>query len=214
MEELNKKQKTIFLLLLIAMIVVIGAYIFQNAGRNSYEDISEEEILIGTLYQEEKEGEIVVHITGCVAEEGIVRLKEGDRIADAIDSAGGLTMDASIKNVNLAYVLQDGQKIYIPSNIEEDDEEEESIVTYESGEKVIKDEPSNIGIQNINQKININTATQTQLETLSGIGPSTAAKIIEYRTKNGKFTNIEEIKNVSGIGDIKFTNIKDYISVK
>ena len=65
-----------------------------------------------------------------------------------------------------------------------------------------------------NSKININTATQTQLETLPGIGPSTAQKIITYREENGKFNNIEDIKEVSGIGDSKFNNIKDYITVK
>lgn len=64
-----------------------------------------------------------------------------------------------------------------------------------------------------NAKVNINTATQAQLETLSGIGPSTATKIIAYRQENGKFKKIEDIKNVSGIGDSKFEKIKDYITV-
>lgn len=63
-------------------------------------------------------------------------------------------------------------------------------------------------------KININKATQTELETIPGIGPSTALKIINYRENNGKFSSIEDIKNVSGIGDVKYENIKDYISVK
>ena len=77
-----------------------------------------------------------MHITGCVENEGIVTLEEGSRIADAIKKAGGLTLDANIKNVNLAYKLKDGQKIYIPSNIDEDDEV--TIVT-EKGEGIVQD---------------------------------------------------------------------------
>ncbi len=143
-----------------------------------------------------------MHITGCVENEGIVTLNEGARIADAIKKAGGLTIDANMKNVNLAYKLKDGQKIYIPSNIEE-----EATVVTEKGEGIVQDEKEDGG------KVNINIASQTELETLSGIGPSMAIKIIEYREKNGDFSSIEEIKNVPGIGDAKYDNIKDEIEI-
>ena len=129
--------------------------------------------------------EIIVHITGCVEKEGIVKLQEGARIADAIEEAGGTTLDANINNVNLAYKLKDGQKIYIPSNIEED-----ATVISQKDEGIVNDLNESQG------KININTASQTELETLSGIGPSMALKIIEYREKNGTFLKIEDIKNV------------------
>ena len=66
----------------------------------------------------------------------------------------------------------------------------------------------------VNKKININKATESELESLPGIGPSTAQKIINYRNEKGKFNNIEDIKNVSGIGDSKYNNIKDLISIK
>lgn len=128
-----------------------------------------------------------MHIVGCVIEEGIVKLKEGDRIADAIERSGGITSDADISKVNLAYKLKDGQKIYIPSNIE--DGEDVTIIT-QGGEGVVGE---NI---ETSDKVNINTATQTELESLSGIGPSTALKIIEYRIQNGEFSDIEDIKNV------------------
>lgn len=129
---------------------------------------------------------IIVHISGCVENEGIVKLEDGARIADAIEEAGGATLDANMDNVNLAYKLKDGQKIYIPSNIEDG----VNIVT-EKGEGIVEDSA------NSNGKVNINTATQTELETLTGIGPSMALKIIEYRKNNGNFSSIEDIKNVS-----------------
>lgn len=153
--------------------------------------------------QEEKK-EIIVHITGCVVEEGIVKLEEGARIVDAIEKAGGTTSDANMSKVNLAYKLKDGQKLYIPSNI---DDEEEAIVT-EKGEGVLGEEVQS------GEKVNINTATQTELETLSGIGPSMALKIIEHRNKNGDFSSIEDIKNVQGIGEAKFESIKDSICIE
>lgn len=136
---------------------------------------------------------------------GIIEIKEGSRLADAIDAAGGLTEKADVNKINLAYVVQDGQKINIPdvNSVEND-----SYITENIGENII--------IEDIKVKtklVNINTATQTQLESLSGVGPSTALKIIKYREDNGKFKTIEDIKNVPGIGDSKFQAIKNEICV-
>ena len=214
MENLTNKQKTILVIMIGIMVLVIGYYIIQS--RNSNFEILEDEILVekDENKREKEEEKIIVHITGCVETEGIVELKEGARVQDAIDSAGGLTSDANIKNVNLAYILDDGQKIYIPSNIEGSDEEEQMpYVTGDVGSGVIKEDVVG-GSSSQSGKVNINKATQTELETLSGIGPSTALKIIEYRNNNGKFDSIEDIKQVSGIGDAKFEQIKDSISVK
>lgn len=197
MENLNKKQKIIFIGLIIIMILVIGYYVIQSNQTEEFDinsaiQTSREEVI-------QKNTNIIVHITGCVENEGIVELEEGSRIADAIEASGGLTLDANLENVNLAYQLQDGQKIKIPSNIEDEEDTvpEEIIIS---------------GEQNA-EEININIATQTELETIPGIGPSTALKIIEYRTKNGKFKTIEDIKNVSGIGEAKYETIKEYICV-
>lgn len=197
MENLNKKQKIIFIGLIIIMVLVIGYYVIQSNQTEQFDinsaiQTSEQEVI-------QKNTNIIVHITGCVENEGIVELEEGSRIADAIEASGGLTLDANLENVNLAYQLQDGQKIKIPSNIED---EEETV----QEEIIISDEQST-------EEININNATQTELETIPGIGPSTALKIIEYRTKNGKFKTIEDIKNVSGIGEAKYETIKEYICV-
>jgi len=147
---------------------------------------------------------IIIHITGAVKTEGIIELKEGDRIIDAIDKAGGITEDADLSKVNLAYVLSDGQKLYIPSL---QDDELIQTVTDGSGDDVI------VGGETSNKIVNINKANQTELETLVGIGPSTALKIIEYRKENGSFKKIEDLMNVPGIGQAKFDAIKNDITV-
>ena len=159
---------------------------------------------------DELAGKIVVHITGEVKNTGILILPEGARIADAIESAGGETEEADLDEVNLAYVLQDGQKIYIPNKNDKTNLESKVYITSESGDNVIID--GNV-IGGINKKVNINTATQTELETLPGIGEAIASKIIEYREQNGKFNKIEDLQNVKGIGKAKFEDIKEYIVV-
>ena len=205
MEILSKKQKVIVVVLIIFMCLIIGYYFINKTQKNDY---SELETIAEEKEQEEEiidEDKIVVHITGEVENEGIIELEKGARISDAIEKAGGTTEEANIADVNLAYSLKDGQKNKIP-NINEEDEQ---IIKEEAGEDIIIE-----GDNKKEEKININTANQTELETLSGIGPSTALKIINYKKEHGKFNNIEEIKNVPGIGESKFENIKEYICVE
>lgn len=205
MEILSKKQKVIVVVLIIFMCLIIGYYFINKTQKNDY---SELETIAEEKEQEEEiidEDKIVVHITGEVENEGIIELEKGARISDAIEKAVGTTEEANIADVNLAYSLKDGQKIKIP-NINEEDEQ---IIKEEAGEDIIIE-----GDNKKEEKININTANQTELETLSGIGPSTALKIINYKKEHGKFNNIEEIKNVPGIGESKFENIKEYICVE
>lgn len=160
--------------------------------------------------QLEKNENTIVHVSGAVNKEGIVELKNNSRIIDAIDKAGGLKDEADITNINLAYIIEDGMKIHIPSK-----EEKESTIIVESNIDSGTVEQSNEIKSNNNKKlkININTATKTDLETLPGIGESTALKIIEYRKKKGKFKLIEDIKQVNGIGENKFNKIKELITV-
>ncbi len=201
MININKNQIIIaFIAIIICIVIVIYILSLNQQNFNNYEDLEITETEEIAEEPEEKE-KIKVHIAGSVVSEGIVELEEGARVADAIDQAGGTTADANMDQVNLAYKVQDGQKIYIP-NINEEE--------YEITEDME-------GIQNIYETnsdiININTATQTELELLPGIGPSTASKIIKYREENGEFKTIDDIKNVSGIGDAKFESIKDQITV-
>ena len=200
----------------IAGIVVIGIMYFIYNKNQVKEDINiENEILVNNVITNENNTNddiVIIHITGSVKNPGIVKLKEGSRIEDAIESAGGLTENADITKVNLAYVVEDGTKIKIPSASEEDIGDED-IIDSKSGDNIIIEEnavPSN----NSPQTINVNKATEKEFETLPGIGPSLASKIIEYRNQNGKFESIEDIKNVNGIGDNKYEKIKDLITVK
>ena len=214
LDNLTKKQKII--VIAIAGIVVIGIMYFIYNKNQVKEDINiENEILVNNVITNENNTNddiVIIHITGSVKNPGIVKLKEGSRIEEAIESAGGLTENADITKVNLAYVVEDGTKIKIPSASEEDIGDED-IIDSKSGDNIIIEEnavPSN----NSTQTININKATEKEFETLPGIGPSLASKIIEYRNQNGKFESIEDIKNVNGIGDNKYEKIKDLITVK
>lgn len=154
---------------------------------------------------------IIVHVIGEVQNPGVVELKEGSRIIDAIESAGGKTEDADLSRINLAYIIEDGVQIYVPRIGERTNE---TNINKEEGEGVIIENFTQDETDNIKIKVNINTASLEKLQTLPGVGASTAQKILDYREENGKFKTIEEIKNVSGIGESKFNSLKDYIVVK
>ena len=195
-------KKIIFLSIIVALAVI---YLIYNYSNNENNEIIEEDLYIETSNQTKENNKIILHITGEVNSPGIIEIDEGSRLNDAIEAAGGLTENADTNKINLAYVVQDGQKINIPN-----------VNSVDTGNYITENIGENIVIEDTNMNtnlVNINTATQTELETLTGIGPSTALKIIKYREENGKFKNIEEIKNVSGIGDSKFEAIKDEICV-
>ncbi len=211
--------KTIVAIILIG-VVLLYLYYKNNSYDKNKNIFSEEEILVNQevsdeddklIVQNEKKEDteiIVVYITGEVKNWGVVELNKGARIIDAVDKAGGFTENADQGKVNLAYILSDGVKIYIPSKNQEINTE---YIIKESGDNVVTEE--NEMPNTNNQLVNINNATQTELETLPGIGPSIALKIISHREENGKFSNIDEIKNVSGIGENKFERIKELICV-
>ena len=157
----------------------------------------------------EETKQIAVHITGEVKKSGVIYLKEGSRIIDAIEKAGGTTKNADLGKVNLAYVLQDGQKVYIPNK-----KNNASVyISEDSGQDVIDNGNTNTKTENKRKKININTANKEELQSISGIGPALAEKIVSYRNTNGKFKKVEDLKNVNGIGESKYKNIKDSICI-
>lgn len=162
---------------------------------------------------------IIVHISGEVISPGVISLEEGARIVDAINMADGVTQEADLSKVNLAYVLEDAQKIYIPNINEKEEKEivenmEDGVVISGSGMNDENNSSSGNNSKNENVKININTANVKELQKLSGIGESIALRIVTYRKENGKFNSIEDLKNVSGIGENKFNKIKNNIFVK
>ncbi|MCI9016231.1 MAG: ComEA family DNA-binding protein [Clostridia bacterium] len=213
MIDLSKKQILILIIIGSLMVGIIGYYIYTKLIDNKYEEIdilntTQNNILLNKKNDEETQ-EIVVHIAGEVKKEGIVRTKEGVRIADIIEAAEGLTQEADITNINLAYIVEDGQKIIIPSKVDKEEIKQEYI-TQESGSNLNKESIKTEAIV----MININKASITELEQLPGIGGATAQKIIDYRKENGKFNQIEDIKKVQGIGEAKYEAIKDNICVK
>ena len=194
------------------IIMIILFFCFDNNGfENSNKDdldIYDIALIEGNENNDEKIenkiSKIKVHITGEVLKQGLIELDEGSRIADAINEAGNITEFADLSKVNLAYELSDGQKVYIPSIKDETEE----YISESAGESVLEDEDVKDG------KININTADIDLLQTINGVGESLASKIIDYRKQNGKFESVEDLKNVSGIGDKKFEDIKDKVIVK
>lgn len=219
--DFNKKNK-IILIVIVAIVAIISYYFIfdrkeewlnnQEQNLEIKEEIKTNDQIENNSNEQqlEKNENIIVHVSGAVNKEEIVELKNNSRIIDAIDKAGGLKDEADITNINLAYIIEDGMKIHIPSK-----EEKESTIIVESNIDSGTVEQSNEIKSNNNKKlkININTATKTDLETLPGIGESTALKIIEYRKEKGKFKLIEDIKQVNGIGENKFNKIKELITV-
>ena len=201
------KNKYVYIMIGVGILVIVIGYFFINFKREDEDYIDESLILEDYNETEINNNEIAkikIHITGEVKNEGIVELEEGARIDDAIKLAGDVTELADLSKVNLAYELSDGQKVYIPSK----NEEIEEYVSLDAGENVL--EASEV----IEGKININIADSSALQTINGVGESLANKIISYREKNGKFKKIDDLKNVSGIGEKKFEDIKDKIVVK
>lgn len=159
---------------------------------------------------------IFVHIDGYVNNPGVYQLKENERTNVLIEKAGGLKNGYSIKNINLAAKLSDGDKVYIPSIEEEktlgNQNNNISINTVGKHTNNGNNSNNNVNITK-NNKININTANVSELKQITGIGESIANKIIDYRENVGKFKKIEDIKEVKGIGDSKFESLKNKIAI-
>ncbi len=136
---------------------------------------------------------VVVHVAGEVKDPGVFTLDTGSRVQDALMAAGGGTEEAEVHALNLAAELVDGQRVYVPR----------------VGEV---EETMGLAAGSDNQRVNLNTASLDELETLPGIGPALAQRIVDHREANGLFRNIEEIKEVSGIGDKRFADMEERIS--
>lgn len=222
------ENKKVLIMIVIAIIVIIVFSILHSLIYNNdssvvinNENSNEKWENIGSNSFAKKDGYIVINVVGEVNNPGVVTLEEGSRIIDAINACGGKTDKADISEINLAYVLDDGVRLYIPSYSEV---KERKLDNSSNSTDAIKE---NAGLSNTiqesvtistnskqNEKININSASKEELKTLPGVGDSVANSIIEYRNKNGKFKKVEDLKQVTGIGDSKFDNMKNFITVK
>lgn len=142
---------------------------------------------------------IAVHVSGAVAAPGVYELEEGARVADAVELAGGFLEGAAENALNLARVLNDGEQVVVPTA-------EEHAAQQTAAEALG-------GAAGVGGKVNINTASAEQLDTLPGVGESTAQKIIADREANGPFSSPEDLKRVPGIGDKKYAELADLITV-
>ncbi|MCJ7667428.1 MAG: helix-hairpin-helix domain-containing protein [Anaerolineae bacterium] len=188
-----ERYGTYISLLLLSFIILGGAIFYLRWPRPSPIEIIEP-----TPSSVSTSGEVGVYVVGAVMNPGVYFLPQGSRVADALEVAGGPTEEADLVRVNLAKRVYDEERIYVPRLGEENPPLPPS---------------SGSSSSQAGGKININTATAAELESLPGIGPVLAQRIVDYRKANGPFATIEDIKNVSGIGEGIFEEIKELIFV-
>ena len=205
LEEYGPQIRKMAVICLVGLVLFAGFSLFrgQDTGEpeRSSGDPGTSDVYAadGTL----SDGTIFVDIGGAVKNPMLAELPDGSRVDDAIQAAGGLRQEADMTNINRAEFLVDGQKIFIPSLALDEDG---NVIEGAS-------QAGSYSTAGTSDKVNINTADSTQLQTLSGVGPATAQKILDYRQSNGSFSSIEDIKNVSGIGDKTFEKLKDHITI-
>ncbi len=197
----DKKIKLIILICGICLVILIVFYQFFGHETNAEPNMDEAEWILEPPVEDEPIVEeevrvILVDIKGAVHNEGVFEAKEGMRVKDVVELAGGFTEDAEHKQVNLAQRVEDEMVIYVPRIGEEDIEMGTS-------------SPS----QKNDGKVSLNKGTQAEFETLTGVGPSKAAAIIAYREENGSFKQLEDLLQVSGIGEKSFEKIKDNLKL-
>ena len=218
---MEKNKKTfIFAAIIIGLCAIAGVKIFESEGNARYEIAQSEDIEkeSSDLKKDNNSSqstnnstttEVTVYISGAVKTEGVITMSSEDRLSDAIKVMGGIVEGADMNAINLAEKLVDGKHYIIPKQ----------------GEQIPNDVNAGGGVSGASTQtaggsergqgglVNLNTATIEQLDTLPGVGEATANKIITYREENGGFKSIEDLKNVKGIGDKKFEEIKGNICV-
>lgn len=141
---------------------------------------------------------LIVHVCGAVNNPGVFTLNEDERVVDALELSGGATAEANLDALNLAAKLKDGQKIYVPK-----EGEQVNVNVTESTESGSEEDAL----------IDLNTATAEELDSLPGVGEVLAQRIIDYRKSKGSFSDIEQLRNVGGIGPKKFEDLKDKVAI-
>ncbi|HFI0403617.1 TPA: helix-hairpin-helix domain-containing protein [Streptococcus suis] len=165
---------------------------------------SSSELVEETSTEASKElSQLVVDVKGAVAKPGLYTLAAGARVNDAVEAAGGLTSQADPKSINLAQKLSDEVVVYVASK-----DENISVVASTTASSAMSQEEKSTSL------VNLNTATEADLQTISGIGAKRAADIIAYREANGGFKSVDDLNNVSGIGDKTMESIRPYVTVE
>lgn len=215
----------IFILLFIFGFIYLNNRIDDNSFIKEdlivYNEDAFKEVNVSTISDETFVKEFIfIDVKGAVKNPGVYKLDKDSRVIDAINVSGGLLKNANTMYMNLSKILIDSDVVKVYTNDEIEDafkEEKVEIIEPCICEEVICDldnnEQSSDNDINVNSKININTASVEELDTLNGIGEAKAKAIFEYRNSNGNYSKIEDIMNVSGISESIFEKIKDYITV-
>lgn len=154
--------------------------------------------------EEPKGGRAVVHVAGAVREPGVYRLREGDRVADAVDRAGGATGQADLTLVNLAAEVEDGRQVVVPRR---------GVAGGAPAGGGAAGSPGAAGVGGVAPPVNLNTATLEQLDTLEGVGPGIAQRILDHRDEHGSFGSVDELAQVPGIGEKRMAALRDKVTV-
>ncbi len=188
--NINPEQKR-GLVILLTLTVGLGGFYFLNSRPQSEPAVLQE---IPTAATESVTTSLIINVAGKVKNPGVYQLPPGSRVVDALEAAGQQLKGVDISDINLARVLVDGEQILIGSN--------RTVSGKVAAKKISVDNP-----------LDINRATIAQLDTLPGIGPVTAQRIIDYRTKVGRINAVDELKKISGLGGVKFEEIKALLRV-
>lgn len=219
MKFLNKHKGKIFIsiFILFTLYTVYDTYDFENKSEVKTEKTNQ---IVKKEEKEPKETKVLIDIKGEIITPGVYELTTNNTVMDAINKAGGLTKTSDTSNINLSKKLEDEMVIIIYSKEEIKQMKEDKVECPPCNNACIKEDDEKAKIDKeetketlVNGKININEASLEELQTLDGIGEAKANAIIEYRNNNGSFKSIEDIKNVSGIGDSIYEKIKNNITV-
>jgi competence protein ComEA len=194
----EQRNKLLFIVMLAILIVTGSFYSFWQKGSISESTSSDEAIAKNSSVSDEKNSEIFVYISGAVHKPGVFKAPSNARVFDIVAMAGGLTAEADVAKINLAQSVKDGMHIHVV---------DKPLV---SNENTIA---AGTGKPKLGNKVNINSANKSELDTLPGVGPGLADRILEYRQTNGGFREIDELRNVPGIGANKFEKIKEKVSI-
>ncbi|MGG3574689.1 helix-hairpin-helix domain-containing protein [Bacillus gobiensis] len=195
-----------------AFCICAGLYIFAELNKKEDHEVLPKEVSAEAIEKPQEETppeqpqSIVIDVKGAVKKPGVYDMQSGDRVHHVIQKAGGILDGADQNQLNLALLLQDGMVIYVPKK----GEEGAASGAAPEGQSNVESTEQNGSAKTVN----INTATSEELQTLPGIGPSRAETIIAYREENGGFKTIEDMMNVSGIGEKSFEKLKPSITVK
>ncbi|MDW8799843.1 helix-hairpin-helix domain-containing protein [Clostridium sp. A1-XYC3] len=196
MRDKKKVIGSIVIFTIFSLFLVLGYFLSRP-----YKEVDTKEVFNETTVVESKASNITVYINGEVKNPGVYKLKNDSRVEDLVKIAGGFNSESDKDKLNLAKKLKDEDYVYVDRKNQIKDSQTASQSTINKG-------------TGQNSKVDINTATKEELKTIPGIGDVTAQKILDYREKNGRFSSIEDLKNIDRIGDKTVENMKDKIDVR